>query len=30
LVVTGVMVSKVAQILGVSRQSIHGWIRVLD
>jgi transposase len=27
LVVTGVMVSKVAQILGVSRQSIHGWIR---
>jgi transposase len=27
LVATGVMVSQVAQILGVSRQSIHGWIR---
>jgi transposase len=27
LVTTGVMVSKVAQLIGVSRQSIHGWIR---
>jgi transposase len=27
LVATGLLVSKVAQILGVSRQSIHGWIR---
>jgi transposase len=27
LVATGVIVSKVAQIIGVSRPSIHGWIR---
>jgi transposase len=27
LVATGVMVSKVAQVLGVSRQSVHGWLR---
>jgi transposase len=27
LVATGGMVSKVAQVLGVSRQSVHGWLR---
>ncbi len=27
LVATGVIVSKVAQIIGVSRPSIHGWVR---
>jgi transposase len=27
LVATGVSVSKVAQVLGVSRQSVHGWLR---
>jgi len=27
LVGTGEMVSKVAQVLGVSRQSVHGWLR---
>jgi len=27
LVATGELVSKVAQVLGVSRQSVHGWLR---
>ena len=27
LVATGVIVSKAAQIIGVSRQSIHGWVK---